>query len=100
MRIVRRNWSTRVWVLLVWTAGLIAVWVVANAVLDPGVTDEDVQECLREGFIPPEECEETLEALEDEEEPVLGIGASFLVWLVGCFLLWLVTRPPQVDDSP
>jgi hypothetical protein len=82
------------WVLLVWTVGVIAVWLVADWVLNPGVSEEDVQECAAEGFIPPTECRETLEALQATQEPVLGIGVTVGVWVAGVvLLLWVMSRP-------
>jgi hypothetical protein len=95
---MRSDWQTRAWLLVIWTVGAVAIWVVANAVLNPGVSDEAVQECLAEGFFPPDECEDALERLEAEEEPALGLGASLLIWVAGCFLIWLVTRP-RAEDS-
>jgi hypothetical protein len=82
------------WVLVVWTAGVVAVWLVADWVFNPGVSDEDVEECAAEGFIPPDECRETLEALDASQEPVLGVGVTAGVWLAGVVvLLWLMSRP-------
>ena len=82
------------WVLLVWTAGVIAVWFIADWVLNPGVTEDDVRECAEEGFIPPAECRETLEMLEAREEPVLGLGAMIALWFAGVLVLvWLMSRP-------
>jgi hypothetical protein len=85
---------TTVAVLLIWTVGVVALWVIADAVLNEGVSEADIQECVEEGFIPRDECEEALEMLEADEDPVIGIGASMLVWLAGFLvLLWLLTRP-------
>lgn len=81
-------------VLLVWTAGVVTIWVVAEIVLNPGVTENDIRECIAEGFIPADECEETLEQLEADEDTVIGIGVSLVIWFVGCIvLLWTVNRP-------
>jgi hypothetical protein len=85
-----------VWVVTIWTAGVILLWVISDRVLNPGVTDEDIRECVEEGFIPAEECEETLQQLEDDEDPVFGIGATLLVWLAGALvLMWLLRPPPE-----
>jgi hypothetical protein len=85
-------------VLLIWTAGVVALWVVMDRVLNPGVTEADVLECVEEEFIPAGECEETLEALEAEEDPVLAVGASLLVWVAGVFvLLWVLRQPRSAD---
>jgi hypothetical protein len=82
------------WVLLVWTVGVIAVWLIADRVLNPGVTEDDIRECAEEGFIPAAECRETLEMLEAGEEPVLGFGATTAVWVAGVLvLLWVMSRP-------
>jgi hypothetical protein len=87
-------------VLLVWTAGVAAVWVIAELALNPGVSDEDIQECMEEGFIPPDECEETLERLEAGEEAVIGVGAAFVVWFVGFVVLLLaMTRRRPANSS-
>jgi hypothetical protein len=83
----------RILVLLIWTAGAGGIWIVANAALNPGVSESDVQECLEERFIPADECEETLAMLEADDEPVLGLGSLFLIWVTVSLLLWLVTQP-------
>jgi hypothetical protein len=80
-------------VLLSWTV-VFAVLIIAGAFLDPGVTEEEIEECMRERFIPPEQCEETLES----EDEGIGIGVTrlFLLWLAGFLVLgvvWLLTRP-------
>ena len=84
---------TRWLVLLIWTVGAAAVWLLANAALNPGVSESDVRECVDEEFIPADECEAALERLEADEEPLLGFGSLFLIWLVVSLLLWLATRP-------
>ena len=86
-------WRTRWIVLLVWTVGLLVIWLIAAEVLNPGVTEEDIRECVEEGFIPPAECEEALERLESDDPAVLSVGLVFLVWAVGLLLLWVMTRP-------
>jgi hypothetical protein len=86
-------------VLLVWTAGVAAVWVIAELALNPGVSQEDIQECMEEGFIPPEECEEALENLEAGDEAVIGSGGAFVVWFVGFLVLLLVMTRPRPADS-
>ena len=80
-------------VLLVWTAGLFAVWLVAAEALNPGVSDDAVRECVEEGFFTPAQCEEVLEDLESDDPAVVSVGSVFVVWAVGLLLLWLVTRP-------
>jgi hypothetical protein len=85
---------TTIAVLLIWTVGVAVLWMIADAVLNEGVSEADIRECVEEGFIPADECQETLEMLEAGEDPVVGIGASLLVWLAGFLvLLWLLTRP-------
>jgi hypothetical protein len=85
---------TTIWVLLIWTVGVVAIWFIADLVLNPGVSEEDIRECVEEGFIPPAECEETLEMIEAGQEPVLGVGASLAVWFAGVLvLLWVMSRP-------
>lgn len=79
--------------LVIWTV-VFAVLLIAAAFLDPGVTEEEIEECMSEGFIPPEECEETLES----EDEGIGIGVTplFLLWLAGFLALglaWVLTRP-------
>ena len=82
------------WVLVVWTAGVIGIWLVADWVLNPGVSEDDVRECAAEGFIPPAECRETLEMLEASDAPVLGLGVTLAVWAAGVLiLLWVMSRP-------
>jgi hypothetical protein len=86
--------STTMWVLLIWTAGVVAIWFIADLVLNPGVSEDDIRECAEEGFIPPAECKETLEMIEAGQEPVLGVGASLAVWLAGVLVLaWVMSRP-------
>lgn len=92
------SWRTLALVLLVWTAGVVAIWAIADIALNPGVTDDDIRECLTEGFIPPEECEETLEELEADEDAVIGIGVSAFIWAAGSLvLLWVLTRSRPSD---
>jgi hypothetical protein len=86
-------------VLVIWTIGAATLWFVANESLNVGVTESDIQECREEGIIPAAECEETLKSLEAEESPVIGYGASLAIWLIGCFLLWLATRPATRPDD-
>jgi hypothetical protein len=86
-------WRKMTWVLLIWTV-VFAVLIIAGALLDPGVSEEEIEECMREGFIPPEECEETLEA--EDEGIGFGVAPLFLLWLAGFLVLgavWLLTRP-------
>lgn len=86
-------WRKTTWVLLVWTV-VFAVLIIAAAFLDAGVTEEEIEECMSEGFIPPEECEETLEA--EDEGIGIGITPLFLLWLAGFLavgLAWVLTRP-------
>lgn len=85
-------WTT-ISVLLIWTVGVVAVWVIADVVLNPGVTEDDIEECVVEGFFSADECEEALEELEARQDPVLGIGATLLVWFAGVLVLLWVTRP-------
>jgi hypothetical protein len=93
------SWRTIALALIVWTAGAVAIWVVAEMVLNPGVAEDDIQECLAEGFIPPEECEETLERLETDDDSAIAIGASLLIWAVGSLALLLVLTRPRPTDS-
>jgi hypothetical protein len=90
-----------IWGPLIWTVGIIVIWGVAQIVLNPGVTRDDIQECVAEGIFPPDECEETLQALEDEDEPVVGIPLLLILWLAGLLLLSLVwmTGPKPPDSS-
>ncbi|HEX2292773.1 MAG TPA: hypothetical protein VHH55_05625 [Gaiellaceae bacterium] len=76
--------------LLIWTAGMVAVWLSADAFLNPGVTEESIQECLEEGFFPARECEQRLEELEAAEDPVLAVGSAVVIWIAGCLLIFLV----------
>ena len=88
-------WRKTTWVLLIWTV-IFAILIIAGALLDPGVSGDEIEECMREGFIPPDECEETLEA--DDEGIGLGTTPLFLLWLAGFLVLgafWLVTRPTR-----
>lgn len=88
-------WRMITWVLLLWTI-LFAVLIVGGELLDPGVSEDEIEECMREGFIPPDECEEMLEA----EDEGIGLGATplSLFWLAGFLVLgafWLLTRPTR-----
>jgi hypothetical protein len=78
-----------------------AIWGVAQIVLNTGVTRDDIQECRAEGTFPPDECEDTLQALEDEDEPVVGIPLLLILWLAGLLLLSLVwmTGPKSPDSN-
>lgn len=79
--------------LVIWTV-VFAVLLIAAAFLNAGVTEEEIEECMSEGFIPPEECEETLEA--EDEGIGIGITPLFLLWLAGFLALglaWVLTRP-------
>jgi uncharacterized protein YggT (Ycf19 family) len=90
---------TRMVVLLVWTVGLLAVWLIARDVLNAGVSDDAIQECVEEGFIPPSECENALEDLESDDRQVLSVGLIVLVWAVGLPLLWVMTRPTTSESD-
>jgi hypothetical protein len=94
-----RGSRTRLLVVLIWTAGAVAIWLLANAALNPGVSDSDVRECVEEEFIPADECEAALERLEADEEPLLGFGSLFLIWLGVSVLLWLATRPRSAGSA-
>ena len=82
-------------VLLVWTAGVLVLWFIANATLNEGVSDADIRECMEEGFIPANECRDVLEELEEEEDPIVGISSTVLVWVVGLVLLVWLLRPRE-----
>ena|ERR671919_2039919 len=93
-------WRKMTWLLLSWTV-IFAILIMAGAFLDPGVSQDEIEECMREGFIPPDECEETLEA--GDEGIGLGVTPLFLLWLAGFLLLgalWLLTRPRQRPPRP
>lgn len=75
---------------LIWTVGIFAIWGVAQLVLNPGVTQEDIRECQEEGIFPPDECENALQALEDDDEPAVGVPLLLILWLSGLLLLGLV----------
>ena len=94
-----RGSRTRLWVLLLWTVGAFAIWLLANAALNPGVSERDVRECVEEGFLPAQECREALESLEADEEPLLGFAWLLAIWLSVSVLLWLVTRPQRADSA-
>jgi hypothetical protein len=81
-------------VLLLWTVGLLAIWGLAEVALNPGVDDDAVRECIEEGFIPADECEETFQELEDDQV-VIGLQLLAVLWLGGLLLLalaWLGFR--------
>lgn len=85
----------------IWTAGIFAIWGLAQLVLNPGVTQEDIRECRAEGIFPPDECADALQALEDEDEPVVGIPLLLILWLAGLLLLgvvWLAEPKPADSD--
>jgi hypothetical protein len=87
-------------VLSVWTAGILAVWFIAGAVLNPGVGEEDIQECVAEGFLPPEECEEALEELEADDPAPISVLIPVLIWFGGSLLLlWVLSRPKAANSS-
>lgn len=94
-----RGSRTRLWVLLIWTVGAGAVWLLGNATLNAGVSEGDVRECVEEEFIPADECEAALERLEADEDPLFGFGSLFLIWLGVSLLLWLATRPRSAGSA-
>lgn len=87
-----------IWAPIIWTVGIVVIWAVAQIVLNPGVTQEDIRECQAEGIFPPDQCEETLQALEDDDEPAVGVPLLVILWLSGLLLLGLVwmtgPKPP------
>lgn len=88
------------WVLAVWTGGIVVVWIVAGVVLNPGVGEEDIQECVMEGFLPPEECEEALEELEADDPAPISVLIPVLIWLAGSVVLvWVLTRPKPANPD-
>jgi hypothetical protein len=87
-------------VLLLWTAGVLAAWVLVRVALNPDVTEDDVQECIGEAFLPPDECEEMLRELEGEPV-VTGVPLLVVVWFAGLLLfslVWLARRQRPVDS--
>lgn len=94
-------WRTIIGVPLIWTAGILAIWSLARVSLDSGVTDADIQECAGEGFIPADECEETLRELEDEDA-VIAVPLLLVLWFAGLLLLslvWLATRQKPTNSE-
>jgi hypothetical protein len=88
------RWWKFTLVLLFWTVGLLAIWGLAEVALNPGVDDDAVRECIEEGFIPADECEETLQGLE-EDQVVIGFPLLAVLWFAGLLLLslaWLGFR--------
>jgi hypothetical protein len=88
-------WRKTTWMLLIWTV-IFAILIIAGAFLDLGVSEDEIEECMREGFIPPDECEETLEA--EDEGIGLGFTPLFLFWLGGFLVLGAarsLTRPTR-----
>jgi hypothetical protein len=93
------RWQVALWLLL-WTAGVLAVWVTVRVALDPDVKDEDIQECIGEGIIPPEECEAMLQELQGEPF-VAGVPLLVIVWFAGLLLfsvVWLARRHPPANE--
>ena len=88
-----------VWAPLIWTVGVIAIWGAAQFVLNTGVSQADIQECRAEGIFPADECEEVLQTLEDQEEPVVGIPLLIILWLSGLLLLALVSMTGRRPTS-
>jgi hypothetical protein len=90
----RRRWFPRwrkmTWVLLIWT-GLILAWVIGAS----ASTGDDVDDCVAEGFLTRQECQDSIDA-------GTGIGV-FLVLIFGFIgfmvfgLIWLMSRPK--DDG-
>ena len=94
---MRRLGREAIWAPLIWTVGVIAIWGVAQLVLNTGVSQDDIQECRAEGIFPADECEEVLQTLEDQEEPVVGMPLLLILWLSGLLLLalvWIEWRRP------
>jgi hypothetical protein len=87
-------------VLLIWTAGVSAVWLSAGVLLNVGVDEADIQECAAEGFIPPEECEHALEMLEADDPAPITVGVPLIVWFAGSLLIiWAMTRLKSADSD-
>lgn len=84
-----RSWWKLALVMLLWTTGLFAIWGLAQVILDPGLDEDDLRECMEEGFIPPAECEETLQELEDDQV-LVGLPLLTVLWFAGLLLLSLV----------
>lgn len=80
------------WVLILWSA-LILVWVVSAA----GSTWDDVDDCVAEGILTRQECQDSIDA-------GTGIGI-FLVLIFGFVgfvvlgMVWFMTRPKDDDAT-
>lgn len=79
------------WVLILWSL-LILVWIVSAA----GSTGDDVEECVAEGFLTRQECQDSIDA-------GTGLGVFFVLifGFIGFIVLgmvWFMTRP-KTDDG-
>jgi hypothetical protein len=77
---------TIAWALVMWTAGTLIIVGFAG-LLNVGVTEEAVRECIADGIIPPEDCEAELGGVEETHTlgllPVALIIWSAIVLLIG-----------------
>jgi hypothetical protein len=94
------RWGKVTATLLVWTV-VFAGGVLLGKSLNVGVTEDDIQECMEEQIIPPEKCEETLQAAEDEEFRI-AVPVLFLIWFGGALaasLVWLLIGPQSREST-
>jgi hypothetical protein len=88
-------------ILIVWTV-IVGFGFLLVSALDVGVTEADIRECMQEPFIPPEECEETLQAAEGGEFRI-GVPALITIWFGGALalsLVWLLIRHRSAPRVP
>jgi hypothetical protein len=87
-----------VWVLVIWAAGALAI-VALSGLLNVGVTEQALRECVAEQIIPAEDCEAVLQSVEDAQPPGLLPGA-LIVWTAGVLLLgvlWYRSERPRAE---
>jgi hypothetical protein len=94
-------WRKLMGILIVWTVFLTFGFLLVR-VLNVGVTEADIRECMQEQIISPEACEETLQAAEEGEFRI-GVPVLIMIWFGGALalsLVWLLIRHRSADGVP
>ena len=87
------RWRKMTWAIVVFSV-LMLIWAIAGAASNPGVTEQEIQDCVADGLFTRQECEDTLETAGDVGTGI-GVTIIFILWFLGFIILsiiWFMTR--------